>query len=333
MLALTAPISFWGGVDPQDGRHHRRAPSPARANTSPAACWLLPGTIGSSSASAVLLELVHAGKAPAAILHAPSRTRSCCSACVVAREMGWATPPALRVPRERQRALAGRLRSTRRRGAWSLSGCLGARPDGAATASDGRDSARCRRRRGSAPAAPTGPPRLRRTARGGWRRPCTSTSRQSKRDRGVLQHAARRWRGAPMRRGSKRASRCRPVRPAKSSASPACSAPSVLTQNTPLASSRAADCAGAVEADEQRRRSVRDRRHRRGREAGPAGRRRRWRRCSPPPRCGHALAIGLRARRIRGLRSRAPRRGRSPRRATGDAGVGSFGESLRKVPR
>ena len=28
----------------------------------------LPGTIGSSSASAVLLELVHAGKAPAAIL-------------------------------------------------------------------------------------------------------------------------------------------------------------------------------------------------------------------------------------------------------------------------
>ena len=29
---------------------------------------------------------------------------------VVAREMGWATPPALRVPLERQRALAGRVR-------------------------------------------------------------------------------------------------------------------------------------------------------------------------------------------------------------------------------
>ena len=46
------------------------------ANASPAGA-ALPGTIGSSSASAVLLELVHAGKAPAAILMT-SRTPSCC---------------------------------------------------------------------------------------------------------------------------------------------------------------------------------------------------------------------------------------------------------------
>jgi predicted aconitase with swiveling domain len=48
----------------------------------------LPGTIGSSSASAVLLELVHAGIAPAAIvLHEPDAILLL--GLIVAREMGW----------------------------------------------------------------------------------------------------------------------------------------------------------------------------------------------------------------------------------------------------
>ncbi len=105
-LALTAPISFWGGVDPKtgdiiDARH------PQRGRNIAGTVLALPGTIGSSSASAVLLELVHAGKAPAAILmDAPDAILLL--GLVVAREMGWPVPPALRLPAAQQQALAGR---------------------------------------------------------------------------------------------------------------------------------------------------------------------------------------------------------------------------------
>lgn len=105
-LALSAPISFWGGVDPRSGeiidaRHPQRGLNVAGT------VLALPGTIGSSSASAVLLELVHAGKAPAAILIAEPDAILLLG-LVVAREMGWATPPALKLPAAAQAALAGR---------------------------------------------------------------------------------------------------------------------------------------------------------------------------------------------------------------------------------
>jgi predicted aconitase with swiveling domain len=105
-LALTAPISFWGGVDPASGtiidaRH------PERGQNIAGRILALPGTIGSSSASAVLLELVHAGKAPAALLmDAPDAILLL--GLVVAREMGWPTPPAFRLPATDQKALADR---------------------------------------------------------------------------------------------------------------------------------------------------------------------------------------------------------------------------------
>ncbi len=105
-LALTAPISFWGGVDPRtgaiiDARHPQRGESIAGK------VLALPGTIGSSSASAVLLELVHAGKAPAAILmDAPDAILLL--GLIVAREMGWPTPPAFRLAAGEQQALSGR---------------------------------------------------------------------------------------------------------------------------------------------------------------------------------------------------------------------------------
>ena len=104
-LALTAPISFWGGVDPASGaiidaRH------PERGQNITGRILALPGTIGSSSASAVLLVLVHAGKAPAALLmDAPDAILLL--GLVVAREMGWPTPPALRLPAADQAAHAG----------------------------------------------------------------------------------------------------------------------------------------------------------------------------------------------------------------------------------
>ena len=105
-LALTAPISFWGGIDPRtgliiDARH------PQRGIEIAGRVLALPGTIGSSSASAVLLELVHAGRAPAAlVIDAPAAILLL--GLVVAREMGWATPPALRLPAAKQAALDGR---------------------------------------------------------------------------------------------------------------------------------------------------------------------------------------------------------------------------------
>ncbi|KPF71619.1 hypothetical protein IP69_05445 [Bosea sp. AAP35] len=104
-LALTAPISFWGGVDPRtgliiDARH------PQLGENIAGTVLALPGTIGSSSASAVLLELVHAGRAPAALLmDAPDAILLL--GLVVAREMGWPTPPAFRLAAADQAQLAG----------------------------------------------------------------------------------------------------------------------------------------------------------------------------------------------------------------------------------
>lgn len=104
-LALTAPISFWGGVDPRSGTIIDARHPQLGADIS-GTVLALPGTIGSSSASAVLLELVHAGKAPAALLmDAPDAILLL--GLVVAREMGWETPLALRLPAAEQAALAG----------------------------------------------------------------------------------------------------------------------------------------------------------------------------------------------------------------------------------
>ncbi len=105
VLALSRPISFWGGVDPRtgtviDARH------PERGVVIAGRVLALPGTIGSSSASAVLLELVHAGKAPAALLMTEPDAILLLG-LVVAREMGWRTPTALRVPADVQAGLAG----------------------------------------------------------------------------------------------------------------------------------------------------------------------------------------------------------------------------------
>lgn len=94
-LALTAPISFWGGVNPKtsaiaDPRHPEFGQHIANQ------VLLVPATIGSSSAAAILLELVYAGRAPAAIvLHEPDAILLL--GLIVAREMGLATPMAVRL--------------------------------------------------------------------------------------------------------------------------------------------------------------------------------------------------------------------------------------------
>lgn len=98
-LVLTAPISFWGGVDPKTGRI-ADVRHPQHGAVISGTVLFLPGTIGSSSASAVLMELVHNGKAPAAlVLHEPDAILLL--GLIVAREMGWETPIAVRLDRTR----------------------------------------------------------------------------------------------------------------------------------------------------------------------------------------------------------------------------------------
>jgi predicted aconitase with swiveling domain len=106
-LALTAPISFWGGVDPKSGlvadpRH------PENGQLISGTVLLVPETVGSSSAAAILLELVYAKRAPAAIvLHEPDAILLL--GLIVAREMGYETPIALRLDRAQFAALNGRV--------------------------------------------------------------------------------------------------------------------------------------------------------------------------------------------------------------------------------
>lgn len=94
-MALTAPISFWGGVNPNTGeiadpRH------PEFGQSISGRAVLIPATVGSSSAAAVLLELVHGGLAPSAIvLHEPDAILLL--GLIVAREMGLETPIAVRL--------------------------------------------------------------------------------------------------------------------------------------------------------------------------------------------------------------------------------------------
>lgn len=103
LLRLDEPLSFWGGVDPSTGRITQvRHP---QCGASVAGRMLaLPGTIGSSSSSAVMLELIRAGKAPAGlILVEPDAILLL--GCIVAREMGWSAPPAVQVTRAGMKAL------------------------------------------------------------------------------------------------------------------------------------------------------------------------------------------------------------------------------------
>lgn len=96
-LVLSAPISFWGGVDARSGRI-ADVRHPQHGKNIAGRVLFLPGTIGSSSASAVLLELVHAGHAPTAlVLHEPDAILLL--GLIVAREMGWPTPVSVKLDR------------------------------------------------------------------------------------------------------------------------------------------------------------------------------------------------------------------------------------------
>ena len=66
-LRLDAPISFWGGVDAKTSRITLGG-HPQFGQTISGTIIVIPELIGSSSSSAILLELIHAGRAPRALI-------------------------------------------------------------------------------------------------------------------------------------------------------------------------------------------------------------------------------------------------------------------------
>jgi len=95
LLRLTHPISFWGGVDPVAGtivdpRHPQYGASIAGT------VLLVPSAVGSSSSSAIMLELLREKTAPAAILMGrPDAILAL--GVVVGEELGYARIPVLTV--------------------------------------------------------------------------------------------------------------------------------------------------------------------------------------------------------------------------------------------
>ena len=98
LLRLSAPISFWGGVDPvagciADPRHPEHGVSIAGT------VLAVPSAVGSSSSSAIMLELIREHTAPAALLLG-SADAIVALGVVVAGELGLPTVPVLEVPWE-----------------------------------------------------------------------------------------------------------------------------------------------------------------------------------------------------------------------------------------
>ena len=104
VLRLGAPISFWGGVDPETGR----ITDPRHPNSGDSVAsrvLVLPATVGSSSSSAVMLELLRRGRAPAALVLG-ARDAILPLGIIVARELGYPTIPVLLAPPGVQATLA-----------------------------------------------------------------------------------------------------------------------------------------------------------------------------------------------------------------------------------
>ena len=66
-LVLAEPLSFWGGVNAETGEIIDRS-HPSLGETVSGRILVMPGTRGSSSSSAVLLEMIRLATAPAGIV-------------------------------------------------------------------------------------------------------------------------------------------------------------------------------------------------------------------------------------------------------------------------
>lgn len=100
VLRIARPLSFWGGVDPRSGRITDPA-NDATGREIGGTILMLAATRGSSSSSSVMLELIVAGRAPAAVV-VDTIDAILGLGIVVARELGHHAPPLLRLPIEQQ---------------------------------------------------------------------------------------------------------------------------------------------------------------------------------------------------------------------------------------
>jgi uncharacterized protein len=97
-------LSLWGGVDAASGTLSDPA-LPQFGESVKGRVLMIAEPVGSSSSSAVLLELLHAGTAPAAIVL--GRMDAIVGlGILVAREMGWATIPLAVLPPSEQEEIA-----------------------------------------------------------------------------------------------------------------------------------------------------------------------------------------------------------------------------------
>ena len=103
LLNLSAPLSFWGGIDPASGEIILGSHTERGRNVS-GTVLALADPIGSSSSSYVLLELIHKGCGPAAILLGEPDAILIVG-CLVAREIGLQPPPVLHISKDVLRAL------------------------------------------------------------------------------------------------------------------------------------------------------------------------------------------------------------------------------------
>ena len=91
ILKLGKPISFWGGVDPRTGRISDPRHPDHDAEIA-GKILVLPGMIGSSSSSYIMLELMSIRRAPAALILAePDAILGL--GVVVAKEMNYGSIP------------------------------------------------------------------------------------------------------------------------------------------------------------------------------------------------------------------------------------------------
>ncbi len=93
VLCLEAPISFWGGISAESARV-TLAGHPQHNQSVAGKILFVPQLVGSSSSSAVLLELIYKGRAPRALVLS-SRDAILPVGVLVARQMGWGGLPVL----------------------------------------------------------------------------------------------------------------------------------------------------------------------------------------------------------------------------------------------
>jgi predicted aconitase with swiveling domain len=107
LLRLERPLSFWGGIDPASGRVI--APGhPQEGQSISDRIIALERSIGSSSGSSILLELLAQGRGPRGIILAEADAILTLGA-LVGREMGFAEVPVVWLSRDEFPGLPTRL--------------------------------------------------------------------------------------------------------------------------------------------------------------------------------------------------------------------------------